>query len=129
MSGNASSRNSQGLFNSQQPPNSNRQSSSVVISNEPKTWGEYQISHTNKPSSKKKQPPKNVIETMDARDEEYVKEKLNEILKSHTEVESFTLSYSGFEDEFSKPDFCGIWMDDRLTYEKAPDRYIYDHPL
>ena len=56
-------------------------------------------------------------------------DKLNEILKSHAEVDSFTLSYSGFEDEFSKPDFCGIWMDDRLTYEKAPDRYICDHPF
>ena len=49
-------------------------------------------------------------------------DKLNEILKSHAEVDSFTLSYSGFEDEFSKPDFCGIWIDDRLTYEKAPNR-------
>jgi hypothetical protein len=56
-------------------------------------------------------------------------DKLNEILKSHAEVDSFTLSYSGFEDEFSKPDFCGIWMDDRLTYEKAPHRYICDHPF
>ena len=56
-------------------------------------------------------------------------DKLNEILKSHAEVDSFTLSYSGFEDEFSKPDFCGSWMDDRLTYEKAPDRYICDHPF
>jgi hypothetical protein len=56
-------------------------------------------------------------------------DKLNEILKSHAEVDSFTLSYSGFEDEFSKPDFCGIWMDDRLTYEKAPDRYVCDHPF
>ena len=56
-------------------------------------------------------------------------DKLNEILKSHAEVDSFTLSYTGFEDEFSKPDFCGIWMDDRLTYDKAPDRYICDHPF
>jgi len=56
-------------------------------------------------------------------------DQLNEILKSHAEVDSFTLSYSGFEDEFSKPDFCGIWMDDRLTYEKAPDRYVCDHPF
>jgi hypothetical protein len=29
-------------------------------------------------------------------------DKLNEILKSHAEVDSFTFSYSGFEDEFFK---------------------------
>jgi hypothetical protein len=29
-------------------------------------------------------------------------DKLNEILKSHHEVDSFTLSYSGFEDELFK---------------------------
>ena len=56
-------------------------------------------------------------------------DKLNEILKSHAEVDSFTLSYSGFEDEFSKTDFCGIWMDDRLISEKSSDRYIYEQPF
>ena len=34
-----------------------------------------------------------------------------------------------YGDKCSKPDFCGIWMDERLTYEKAPDRYICDHPF
>ena len=65
-------------------------------------------------------------------------DKLNEILKSHTEVESFTLSYSGFEDEFSKPDFCGIWnyeSSSEVTFpgciiidEKFPGLQIYIFP-
>ena len=44
-------------------------------------------------------------------------DKLNEILKSHAEVDSYTLNYMGCSDEYSYPDFSGIWVDGQLVKE------------
>tara|TARA_R110002020_G_scaffold444507_2_gene656153 strand:+ start:106 stop:513 length:408 start_codon:yes stop_codon:yes gene_type:complete len=52
-----------------------------------------------------------------------IPEKFNQILENHHEVDSFTLSCCGFEDEWTFPVFSGIWMDDTLIAEERHPRY------
>ena len=56
-------------------------------------------------------------------------DRFNEMLKSHNEIESFTVNYLGYTDKQSKPDFIGIWKDDRQVKEEAPEKHFFEQPF
>lgn len=45
----------------------------------------------------------------------------NRMIKNQQEIESYTLNYMGCPDEYSYPDFSGIWLDGQLVKEDTTE--------